>query len=671
MTVSVSGKKAKLSGPVGLEYGKVEDHKGWPKDILSDKVSPIDLSFLNKNDLPAGKRGFVKAKGDKLIFGDGTSAKFWGTNMMAYALFSTPEIDIKAHAKRLAQLGYNLVRIHHHDSDWVEPNIFQNQKNNTHELSETAFKKLDWWIQCLEEQGIYIWLDLHVGRTVTKNDGIDNFEDIAKGKSATIVKGYNYFNESIQKQMQRFNEAYLNHVNSFTRRAYKNDPAVIALLITNENDLTQHYGNLLFPKKGNPIHSDLFANDVKHFAQQTSLEGKKLWRTWDMGDSKIFLADVEHRFNQKMISHLRNLGAKSPMVTTNSWGKMGLFGLPSLTDGDLIDAHSYGNGEEFNFNPHYNPGFLTWIGAAQVTGKPLSVTEWNMGGFPIADRFTSPLYVAGIANLQGWDAMMLYGYSQVRLDKSAKASNFSTFNDPAITGVMPAAALLYRLNQVSGAKNHYELKLSPDDFYSKLQDPTTSKTIRTLLETSRFSVTVPETKGLSWLKNNAQVASASSSVINDAAKDFIPSGQDYVQSDNGELKRNWEKGLHTIDTPEAQVASGWLGDQTIKLDNAAFNIKTKKAVVAIQSMEDKPLKSSRKIFITAMARSTPTDDKRNFLTEPVVGDITFFASSGLTLYPINKLGERGQPIKAAVGKGKYQIELTDKNQNHWFVLTDN
>jgi hypothetical protein len=59
---------------------------------------------------------------------------------------------------------------------------------------------------------------------------------------------------------------YLNHVNSYTGLAYKDDPAVISVLITNENDLTQHFGNALLADKNVPIHNAIFSEDVKQFS---------------------------------------------------------------------------------------------------------------------------------------------------------------------------------------------------------------------------------------------------------------------------------------------------------------------------------------------------------------------------------------------------------------------
>lgn len=667
MTVSFSNNVA-LANSLTSAYGG-NDTQNWQQNSLSEKVSPVDLSFLNNNELPAGKHGFVKARADKLVFEDDTPIKFWGANLQAYALFNTSDIDIKTHAKRLAQLGFNLIRIHHHDSKWVNPNIFANQSDNTLEFSQEAFKKLDLWIKTLKDRGIYVWLDLHVGREVTKNDGIENFEELAKGKESAEVKGFNYFNESIQHQMQKFNEAYLNHVNPYTKLAYKADPAVIALLVTNENDLTQHFGNALLSDKGVPLHNALFNRDAGQFSEATGLPIDKVTQTWEMGESKIYLSDVEHRFNQKMRSHLQNLGAKSMVATTNSWGYMGLFGLPSLTDGDLIDAHSYGVAEEFNRNPRYNPSFLTWVGAAQVTAKPLSVTEWNMGSFPATDRHTMPLYAASIANLQGWDAMMLYGYSQDPLGGESPGSNWSSYSDPAVMGVMPAAALLYRQNHVAPAKQQYELKLSREDFFFKRQDPSTSKTIRTLMETSRLTIGLPGVPELPWLSSNNPKTEDGSIAVTDANKDFIPIGQDFVQSDTGELQRNWVKGIHTINTEKSQVISGWIGGQKINLKDVSFSIGTKKAVVAVQSLTEQPVSKSTDIFITAMARSQP-NGSNGFVSEPVVGTIVVKAPAGLQLYPINSLGVKSTAVAIKYQAGKYIIDLKTLQNTHWFKLSN-
>ena len=534
-------------------------------------------------------------------------------------------------------------------------------------MSSEALRKLDLWITCLKEQGVYLWLDLHVGRTFTRNDQLDNFSDLAKGKEFSEAKGFNYFNASIQRQMQAFNTAYLSHVNAYTGIAYKDDPAVIGLLLTNENDLSQHFGNALTGNKGVPLHNKLFAADAKRFSKEHNLSFDKTTRTWEMGEPRIYLNDVEHRFNRSMIDHLYKMGAKSLIATTSSWGGMGLSGLPSLTDGSVIDAHSYGTAEEMTRNPRYYPGYLAWVGAAQVSGKPLTVSEWNIEPFPAADRFTAPLLTAGIACLQGWDALMLYGYSQTPLNGPAAGSNYSTFNDPAIMGLMPAAALLYRQQHVAKAKKQYELALDRNSFFTVRHDPTTSKAVRTLLETSQFSIRMPETPELPWLKNSLP-PDKKTIIIHDMDRDFIPAGQTYVTSDTAELKRDWEKGIQTVNTERSQIAAGSIGGETLRLNNATFEIKTRKAVVAIQSLDGKPIRKSGRVFITLMARSQPAPaNKTTMLSEPVTGRVTFAAPMGLKVYPVTSVGTHGKPLEVTYAGGRYVVDFSSASA-HWFIV---
>ena len=225
------------------------------------------------------------------------------------------------------------------------------------------------------------------------------FDEIEK-KYHGMVWGFNYVNPEVMALMREFQDQYLNHKNSYTRLAYKEDPAVLGVLITNENDLTEHMGNRLLKENGGPIHYQIFMRESDKFAQQSGLPAEKTWRTWEPGPSKIFLNELEHRFNRTMIDDLRKLGLRTTIATTNYWGNSSLYSLPALTDGNMIDIHSYGGGECLNSNPRYQSSYLSWIGAAQVEGKPLSVSEWSVP-YPETDRFTSPLLVASIAACKG------------------------------------------------------------------------------------------------------------------------------------------------------------------------------------------------------------------------------------------------------------------------------
>jgi len=180
----------------------VPDAIDWPTAV-------VDLSFLNAAERPAGKHGFVRAQGASLVFDDGSVARFWGANITAATLFKTDATAVKAHAQRLSRLGFNLVRLHHHDSYWTSPNIFGAQAAGTRRLDAAMLEKIDWWVKCLKDEGIYVWIDLHVQRKLTAADGIDDFDEIAKGKGSVELKGFNYANASIEQAMREFSDAYL------------------------------------------------------------------------------------------------------------------------------------------------------------------------------------------------------------------------------------------------------------------------------------------------------------------------------------------------------------------------------------------------------------------------------------------------------------------------------
>ena len=63
--------------------------------------------------------------------------------------------------------------------------------------------------------------------------------------------------------MQEFQHNLLSHVNRYTRIAYKDDPAIVGILITNENDLTFHFGNNMMPNHHNPVHTAIFMKDCQ------------------------------------------------------------------------------------------------------------------------------------------------------------------------------------------------------------------------------------------------------------------------------------------------------------------------------------------------------------------------------------------------------------------------
>ena len=676
-----------VSDNIRVEHGSAQQSDPshstrWPTDKLDWRKAPVDLSFLNAHEKPAGKRGFLRADHDRLVFEDGTPARFWGTNLTAYALFGTSRMNVRRQARRLSELGFNLVRLHHHDSPWVNPNIFgKSDLSSTRSLSDAALAQLDWWIYCLKNEGIYIWLDLHVQRSFRKGDGIDGFDEIRKGDPEASLKGYNYVNPQIRRAMQRFNNDYLGHENPHTKLRYKDDPAIAAILITNENDVTNHYGNTLLPDKNVPRHSARYMHLARDFAAAHGLPKNATWKSWEPGPAKIFLNDLEYQFNAAMITSLRTQGVRAPLVTTSTWGFNPLNALPALTAGNVIDVHSYGGIGELETNPIVKPNFMHWIAAAQLADRPLSASEWNVEPFPTPDRHVTPLYVAASASLQGWDALMQYAYSQIPMNTAGYASNWHAYNDPSLLATLPAAALLYRRGDVRESDSIYAFAPDRKDVFYKSISPKNAIGLRTAAERGKLIIVLPRIAELPWLPKNSIPSGAK--VFTDPRESFISSNAVGVTSDSGELRRNWQQGTYIIDTPRTQAAVGRIGGRRIICADIDVILRTGNAAIAIQSLDYNPIRKSRAIMISMGSRSVPEpDNKLPFRSEPVAGQIIIQAPQGLKLYAQyrgshitssnqstpNQTLRHERQLPAPFKNGRYHITIPDHIATSWLIL---
>ncbi len=663
VTVPANGSVQAVSGQT------TSDESGWYKNALDPDGSPIDLSFLN--DAPAGKHGFAHADGRTIRFADGTPARFWGATVAAGAIYQPKDV-IKKQCQRIAALGFNLIRIHHQDSmGWVRHTVIDKTRNDSQHLDDDTMDRLDYWISCLKEHGVYVWLDLHVGRLLKPGDDVPGFAEIAahsrNNPKGASFKGYNYFNPRIEELMQEMNAKYLGHVNKYTGLAYKNDPAILAVLLTNEDDLPVHGGNLMLPNKKNPYHHAIFDKAVRAYADKYDLPYNRTWRTWVPGPSKLFLNDREAQWDMRMIAQLRSINLKPMVATTQLFGKTALFALPAPTTGDLVTVNSYGKAGFLTKNPRYVDNFLDQIGMAQLADKPMASTEWNVP-YPAPDRFLAPLYTASIAAFQGWDALMLYNYSQGGFNPRGRLDTWSTYSDLAYAGMMPAAALLYRRGDVAEGRKQYVFRLDEKQIYDESRNPSNMKSLRTLLERNRVSLALPAVKENPWLKPTGIPSDATA--VTDLDHDFIEPGKNSVTSDTGELKRDWAKGLQTIDTKRSQAIDGDGCGGPVNLSNATFDLKTCKAAVDITSLDDTAIRTSKRILITAIAH-VAQGPKGTILSEPVKGTITFHAPAGGTFYALDGNGGRKKLSGISFKDGAYHVKLPVKGGTHWFLLEAN
>lgn len=237
---------------------------GTPK-YVGNSDSNLDVSSIVL-DSPAGKHGFLTKKNGHFYFEDGTRIRFWGTNMSYDSNFPTKQ-KAKSVADELASLGFNIVRLHHMDSEYNS--IFDNPTDNTRKLDEEKLDRLDYFIYCLKEKGIYVDINLHVSRSFTINDGVVDADKIPYG-----AKYVTMFDDYIIELQKEYAKTLLEHYNPYTKTTYNNEPAIALVEITNENSLFSGWYKGYLNTQSDNNKSEL------NIPSYYSLELDKLWNNW-------------------------------------------------------------------------------------------------------------------------------------------------------------------------------------------------------------------------------------------------------------------------------------------------------------------------------------------------------------------------------------------------------
>ncbi|MDR1385764.1 MAG: cellulase family glycosylhydrolase [Planctomycetaceae bacterium] len=182
-------------------------------------------------DAPAGKYGFVRAKDGHFVTDHGV-IRFWGTNLAFTANFPTQK-QADQLADRLSRIGYNCVRLHHMDTG---DNSLVSGKTTLAELDKTKLDALDYLIAALEKRGIYVNINLHVGRWLDDRDGFPN-----RSERPNYDKGVGNFEPRMIELQKKYAKDLLTHVNPYTKRPYVNDPGVAMVEISNEDSIVSQW----------------------------------------------------------------------------------------------------------------------------------------------------------------------------------------------------------------------------------------------------------------------------------------------------------------------------------------------------------------------------------------------------------------------------------------------
>jgi hypothetical protein len=270
----------------------VSEGKQWVrlrnyKDIVAG--SALDFSSQHLQEAPAGKYGWLKAVGGSFEFEKrpGQARRFYGVNLCFTANYPTHEMaDVLT--DRLVRLGYNTIRIHHHDDTWnhADPEMID---------------RLDYLLAQAIRKGLYVTTDMYVSRRVTwKELGVEREGDVGMDLFKTLVGCY----EPAFENWCHFARRFMEHRNPYTGRMYKDEPGMPLISLINEGELFMGFDS----KAGEPIVQQAYRDFT---GRDEKLEA---WK----GRFMDFQDHLEKRIAERCSAFLREMGCKALLTNDNN-----------------------------------------------------------------------------------------------------------------------------------------------------------------------------------------------------------------------------------------------------------------------------------------------------------------------------------------------------------------
>ena len=352
--------------------------QGWTPLAFAPVIEPGSVMDLSDTvDAPAGQYGRIITdnEGHFITEKNNQRIRLYGNNL-CFSANILPSDQCKELAKTFRMMGYNTVRFHHFDRE-----ITSHESGDSTKLDENM-DRLDELFYEMKQQGMYITIDLFVSRIFAENE-IPGFGKI----NPSNFKALMMVNDDAFNNWARFTTNLLNHVNPYTKLAWKDDPALYAMCMTNENNITQNYRRSTREVKA--LVDAEFNKYLKKMGKaDVTGEEIKAWRTQ-------FDADLQRRTFERCKQVVRDLGYKAFLTDANMQGQYHM--TPARDAMDIIDTHGYwdhpqfpsghwGMPEKYRNTTSMSEAFPTprTIMAARQFGKPFMITEYN---FTYPNRF--------------------------------------------------------------------------------------------------------------------------------------------------------------------------------------------------------------------------------------------------------------------------------------------
>lgn len=565
--------------------------------------SPDNITnFKHLLEVPAGKHGFIRAKDGRFVNNAGI-VRLNGTNLTGSAnVPSKPDAEMLAN--RMAALGINCVRLHYMDTDYgnfmqpKEQGIIAHDPNTQRNLDAQQLDKLDYLIAALKKRGIYVNINLHVGRLWDERGGFPH-----KDQRPHVDKGLDNFEPRMIELQKEYARKLLTHVNPYTALPYTNEPAVAVIEINNENALFNQYFNGKIDKLPDPYAAE-FRRQWNLWLKKKYKNTSALTKAWQQESNDIstvlqsgqgieegniatiplnskvplpakkdfynFITDTEYAYWTGMYKFLKDeLKVRSVISGT----QLNVYSTPFIqAELDYLDIHTYWC--------HPNPINADWrienkalvnsmstiqmLACQRVKGKPYTISEYN---HPFPNQYGAegqPL-IRAYGSLQGWDGVFEYTFHHRNNFNPSNNNYFFSISDRTdVIAHFPACSAIYLRGDVKEAVTTCIGALQYQPYFENLVNKNSVKGGIDLcgldIQNTLVHKTAVELEG----KKNIP-ASDSDSIAE----------KKVLTSDTGELVWNREDtaaGYFTVNTPNTKLFTGFPKEREILLGDITLAI---------------------------------------------------------------------------------------------------
>ena len=439
----------------------------WRKDVVEGSA----LDFSSRIVAPAGKYGFAKRVGARVEFEGlpGVRQRFHGVNLCLSAC-CPPHPQARVLARRLRKLGYNLVRIHHHENA-----LAANAEN---------YDRFEYLVSELIGNGIYLTTDLYVSR---KNPVAE-----MPLYKALVMLG----DEEASRDFESFASSFLTRRNKYTGRSFVEEPALVSLSLVNECHMEHSLRKLA------SMRQDVWKRAEEWAHESDEPMPKPTWENWGSRPLIVRMAnDFQVAGDRRLISWVRRLGYRG-LITNDNNGHAFPYKLYSRAKAgyDYYDRHFYIDHPEsetkggwgfprrqYATNPLLNPEMKTTSGTivdhvfSRDVTKPMASTEWQFCGCtPV--RTMGGLLFGSIFACQDWDLVCQFayshGYSEIA-DGVGVAGYFNTSCDPILQYNAYLVAALWHRGDMRPLPVETTLLVDDKSFDLATSDGSGSKVVRT------------------------------------------------------------------------------------------------------------------------------------------------------------------------------------------------